>query len=256
MNSKINFKELKDFTVEELLSLINDDMKTNISINNVSEIIERVEHEKGTYPTSLLIAESAIKEVFFQLLLKDYFKLIDAKSETLVYRASSKENANIVLGIISEFTEYVYLDKNNIYLSTNPLLELNRIKKEFHLSPEFVKEAEKELFTSVVSLTDNIFPKGIIQVAISQVSSFLKELTFLNEEELKYFIDVIYDEFLERVVKSIGLYLANNHIFTFLVKTPHFSKMFFNCNLMDALKEISYMISITDGKVKITVVPL
>lgn len=256
MNSKINLKELKDFTVEELLNLIDNDMKSHISIENVSEIIERVERKKVTYPTSLLVAESAIKEVFFQLLLKDYFKLVDAKSETLVYRASSKENANIVLGIISEFADYVYLDKNNIYLSTNPLLELNRVKKEFHLSPEFVKEAEKELFTSVVSITDNIFPKDVVQDAVSQVTSFLKELTFPNEEELKYFIDVIYDKFLEREVKSIGLYLANNHIFTFLVKTPYFSKMFFNCNLMDALKEISYMINITDGAVKITVVPL
>lgn len=261
MNSRdILFKELKNYSTSDIsneLHFADEIAKLLYALtdeSDVSLIVDKVEKERGTYPISLLEESFSNRKVFFQYLLNNYFKLSDVKPDTYEYKASCQRNLVVVLGIVSEFTNYACVDEDTIYISVTSFIE--KKEENIHLTEEFIKNAERALVSKIVKVTGDIYPRRVVQLEARKYANFLRELVFDSMEEKQHFVKSIYSKFLKDKFDAIIKNLYDNYSCNFAINTKRFRIEYHDYTVSDALEDFYHIFSIPKGSAEFSLEPL
>lgn len=221
----------------------------------VSDLIDTIEKNKGTYPTSLLDEGIDVRKAFFQYIFNNYFTPSTVKPSTYAYKASSMKNLAVVLGIVSGFSKYTCINKDTIYISTTGFVKEEKVEKVY-LTEEFIKNAERSIVSMVLSKTRDVFPKKVIEERVAKTGNLLRDMSFITSGEKKHFIDSIYPKFIKDVVQSIIDELVDTYVFSFALKTPFSCMVYHHCTVSEALDNFYDSTNSPRNLFAVSVIPL
>ena len=243
--------DFKKVSSEKLQEELQKELKVQAM---VSELIDTTEKNQGTYPISLLDEEVGVRKAFFQYIFNNYFTPSTVKPSTFVYKASNMKNLAVVLGIVSGFSKYTCINKDMIYISTTGFVKEEEVEK-VHLTEEFIKNAEKAIVSEVLSKTEEIFPRVVVERRVAKTGNLLREMSFNTSGEKKHFVDSIYQKFVKDVVQSIIDELVETYVLSsFVLKTPFSCTKYHHCTISEALDDFYDSVNLPRNFCKVSVI--